>query len=103
LKQCRFITPRIDGDQGRRPRRVQDAGASKEEHAMMRNVGRIDQYARIIIGLALLAYTVKEGSLGAGWVVAGTIGVVLIVTAFFSFCPLYTLLGVNTRQKSSSV
>ncbi|QOZ33668.1 DUF2892 domain-containing protein [Bradyrhizobium sp. CCBAU 53421] len=70
---------------------------------MTRNVGLIDQYARIFIGLALIAYTVKDGSLGAGWLVAGTLGFVLIVTAFISYCPLYTLLGINTRQKSSSV
>ncbi|MGY3583137.1 hypothetical protein ACVIGB_007800 [Bradyrhizobium sp. USDA 4341] len=70
---------------------------------MTRNVGLIDQYARIIIGLAVIAYALKDGSLGAGWLVAGTLGFVLIATAFFSYCPLYTLLGINTRQKSSSV
>lgn len=70
---------------------------------MTRNVGLIDQYARIIIGLALIAYTLKDGSLGAGWLVAGILGFVLITTAFFSYCPLYTLLGINTRQRSSSV
>ncbi|WP_338827145.1 DUF2892 domain-containing protein [Bradyrhizobium sp. 27S5] len=70
---------------------------------MTRNVGRVDQYARIIIGLALTAYTVKDGSLGIGWLVAGTLGFILIATAFFSYCPLYTLLGVNTRQNPSSV
>ncbi|MHC2465239.1 YgaP family membrane protein [Bradyrhizobium embrapense] len=70
---------------------------------MTRNVGLIDQYARIVIGLALIAYTVKDGSLGAGWLIVGTFGFVLIATALLSYCPLYTLLGVNTRQKSSSV
>lgn len=70
---------------------------------MTSNVGRIDQYVRIIIGLALIAYIVKDGSLGAGWLAAGTVGLVLIVTAFFSYCPLYTLLGINTRRKSSTV
>ncbi|MGY3530039.1 YgaP family membrane protein [Bradyrhizobium embrapense] len=70
---------------------------------MTRNVGLIDQYARIVIGLALIAYTVKDGSLGAGWLIVGTLGFVLIATALLSYCPLYTLLGVNTRQKSSSV
>lgn len=70
---------------------------------MTRNVGQIDQYARIIIGLALIAYTVKDGSLGKGWLAAGILGSVLIATAFFSYRPLYTLFGLNTRQKSSSV
>ncbi|MBK5652525.1 hypothetical protein QU42_19535 [Bradyrhizobium sp. UASWS1016] len=70
---------------------------------MTPNVGRIDQYVRIIIGLALMAYIVKDGSLGAGWIVTGALGLVLIATAFFSHCPLYTLLGINTLQKSSTV
>ncbi|QOZ30173.1 DUF2892 domain-containing protein [Bradyrhizobium sp. CCBAU 51753] len=70
---------------------------------MIRNIGLIDRYARIVIGLALIAYTLKDGSLGTGWLFAGTLGLILIATAFFSFCPLYTLLGINTRQKSSSV
>ncbi|TJW91971.1 YgaP-like transmembrane domain, partial [Neisseria gonorrhoeae] len=39
---------------------------------MTPNVGRIDQYFRIIIGLALIAYIVKDGALGAGWLVAGS-------------------------------
>ncbi|WP_274613245.1 hypothetical protein [Bradyrhizobium acaciae] len=32
---------------------------------MTRNVGLVDQYARFIIGLAVIAYPVKDGSLGA--------------------------------------
>ncbi|WP_338691719.1 DUF2892 domain-containing protein [Bradyrhizobium sp. 26S5] len=53
--------------------------------------------------MALTAYTVKDGSFGIGWLVAGTLGFILIATAFFSYCPFYTLLGVNTRQNPSSV
>jgi hypothetical protein len=34
---------------------------------MTRNIGRIDQFLRIIVGFALLAYTVKDGTLGLGW------------------------------------
>ena len=70
---------------------------------MTRNVGRIDQYVRIIIGLAMIAYTVKDGVLGLGWPISGALGVILIATAFFSYCPLYTLVGIDTRQKSSSI
>jgi len=34
---------------------------------MRRNIGRIDQLLRIIVGFALLAYTVKAATLGPGW------------------------------------
>ncbi|HEY6096218.1 MAG TPA: DUF2892 domain-containing protein [Gallionellaceae bacterium] len=55
------------------------------------NVGNIDRILRIIAGVALivLAYT---GTVGV-W---GYIGVVPLLTGLFKFCPLYTLLGVNT-------
>jgi Inner membrane protein YgaP-like, transmembrane domain len=33
---------------------------------MTRNIGRFDQFLRIIVGFALLAYTVKDGTLGPG-------------------------------------
>ncbi|MBR0697844.1 DUF2892 domain-containing protein [Bradyrhizobium lablabi] len=70
---------------------------------MTRNVGRLDQYVRIVIGLALIAYAVKDGSLGPGWLVAGAVGLVLLATAFISYCPLYTLLGVDTRRRPDPV
>jgi DUF2892 family protein len=69
---------------------------------MRRNIGRIDQLLRIIVGFALLAYTVKAATLGPGWLGVGALGPVLIVTAFFSYSALYTLLGINTRHKRSS-
>ncbi len=55
------------------------------------NMGRSDRLARFALGALLIALTLA-GTIGAwGW-----IGVVPIVTAAFNFCPLYTLLGVNT-------
>lgn len=71
---------------------------------MTRNMGRIDQFLRIVIGLVLLTYTVltytvKEGSITAGWLVPGVVGAILIITAFFAYCPLYTVLGMTTRTK----
>jgi hypothetical protein len=50
--------------------------------------------------LALVAYTVKDGTLAQGYLVAGGIGLVLLVAAFFSYCPLYTLLAVSTCSRA---
>jgi Protein of unknown function (DUF2892) len=72
------------------------------DFAMTRNIGRIDQFLRIIVGFALLAYTVKDGTLEPGWLGVGALGLVLVVTAFFSYSPLYTLFGINTRHQRSS-
>jgi len=60
---------------------------------MKANVGGIDRILRVLIGLALLAFLLLfEGS--ARW--WGAIGVVPLVTGFMGFCPLYTLLGLNS-------
>ncbi len=58
---------------------------------MKANVGSIDRAARVVIGLVLVGLTLA-GTIGVwGW-----IGIIPIATGLFSFCPLYTLLGMNT-------
>lgn len=55
------------------------------------NVGTMDRMLRIVIGLALIGFTLS-GAIGFwGW-----IGVVPLFTAFFKFCPLYSIAGVKT-------
>ena len=62
------------------------------------NMGTIDQYVRIVVGLALVAYALQDGLSIHGWHWAGLIGLVPLVTAFFKSCPLYQALGVATRE-----
>jgi hypothetical protein len=55
------------------------------------NVGGIDRVLRILVGIVLIALTVR-GTIGMwGW-----IGVVALATGLFRFCPAYTVLGVKT-------
>ena len=61
------------------------------------NVGTIDQYVRIVLGFALVAFTFQDGLSIEGWHWAGLIGLVLLVTAFFKSCPLYSALGISSR------
>ena len=56
------------------------------------NVGKIDKYARIGVGLALIGLAVT-GTIGA-W---GFIGILPLATGLLNTCPAYTLLGVDTR------
>jgi hypothetical protein len=58
---------------------------------MKSNVGGIDRPLRIIVGLALIAWVLFFSGPVWAW-----IGVVPLATGLFSFCPLYTLLGMNT-------
>lgn len=61
------------------------------------NVGTIDQYVRIVVGLALIAYALQDGLSIQGWHWVGFIGLVPLVTAFFKSCPIYTVFGLSSR------
>jgi hypothetical protein len=62
------------------------------------NVGTIDQYVRIVVGLALVAYALQDGLSIQGWHWFGLIGLALLATAFFKSCLLYQMLGISTRS-----
>ena len=60
---------------------------------MKPNVGGIDRAVRIIAGLALLSlFFFLDGN--ARWF--ALIGFVPLLTGGMRFCPLYSLIGVNT-------
>ncbi len=63
---------------------------------MKTNEGNIDRILRIVAGLALIGLTLT-GNIGVwGW-----IGVVPLATGAIGWCPLYTVLGLNTCPMKS--
>jgi hypothetical protein len=67
--------------------------------AMSRNMGVIDQFLRIVVGLALIAFALQDGVSIQGWHWLGLIGIVPLLTAFFGYCPAYTAFGISTRRR----
>jgi hypothetical protein len=64
---------------------------------MKPNEGTVDRVLRVIVGIVLLALT-YTGAIGVwGW-----IGVVPLLTGLVGFCPLYTVLGINTCPMKKS-
>jgi hypothetical protein len=57
------------------------------------NVGSTDRTLRLVAGIGIAIGGVIFESY---W---GIIGVVVLATAIFRFCPLYPLLGINTAEK----
>jgi len=51
------------------------------------NIGTLDQYVRIVLGLALIAYAFQEGLAIQGWHWAGLLGMVPLVTALLQKLP----------------
>ena len=63
---------------------------------MKTNEGGIDRILRIIAGLGLLGL-MATGTIG-WW---GWLGVVPLATGLIGWCPVYTLLGLNTCPMKS--
>jgi hypothetical protein len=58
---------------------------------MKTNEGGMDRIARIVAGLVLIGLA-ATGTVGVwGW-----LGIVPLVTGAIGWCPVYTLLGINT-------
>jgi hypothetical protein len=64
---------------------------------MERNLGTVDRAIRIAIGIALFALAVTlEGP--AAWIV-GLVGLVPFLTGIAGSCPVYRMLGFDTRGR----
>jgi len=59
---------------------------------MKKNVGTVDQVVRFIIGAVIIAAGYYYGS---WW---GLLGLLVLATATFSFCPAYVPFGINTCE-----
>ncbi|MEN8213214.1 MAG: DUF2892 domain-containing protein [Pseudomonadota bacterium] len=57
------------------------------------NMGKVDRIIRIVLGIILVGNVFYALQHPIGW-----LGVVLIVTGIFAICPLYSLLGINTKS-----
>ena len=57
------------------------------------NTGKIDRIIRIVVGVVLIGNVFTGLHTPIGW-----IGVILLVTGIFGTCPVYSLLGINTKS-----
>lgn len=63
---------------------------------MPRNIGIVDQVVCAMLGLAILAYVLKDDLYFQGLGLVGFLGAYLLATALFLYCPLYGVLGLST-------
>ena len=69
----------------------------------MSNVGIIDRLVRLVIGAALVLAPFLTGwplwsNAVALWA-SVVVGVVLVATSAFGFCPIYAALGMRSKRK----
>ncbi len=68
---------------------------------VIKNVGATDSALRALLGVVLLGISASFNDRPLLAVGAGMIALVLIGTALFRVCPLYTLLRINTCPRSA--
>jgi len=63
---------------------------------MKKNMGRTDKTIRIILAIVFIALYATGTVSGTAGMVLLILAIVFALTSFISFCPLYTLVGINT-------
>jgi hypothetical protein len=66
---------------------------------MKANMGTADKFIRVLIGVLIAVLYYLNVISGTTAIIILAIGIVLLITSLVSFCPLYTLLGINTCKK----
>ena len=66
---------------------------------MKKNMGTVDKTLRIIVAVVIASLYFSKVIEGPLAIVLLVFAVIFVVTSFISFCPLYLLIGLNTRKK----
>jgi len=62
------------------------------------NVGKTDRIIRVILGVLLIGNVFFALQHPIGW-----LGVILVLTGLAGICPVYSLLGINTKSAAERV
>jgi len=66
---------------------------------MKKNMGKLDSIVRLTVAV-LLAYLLFAGTIAGVWaIVSGIAAAIMLFTAIFRVCPLFTLVGITTICK----
>jgi Inner membrane protein YgaP-like, transmembrane domain len=84
---------------------VAEGSLSQELSTEVHHVGKCRNHRPVCAdrgGTAQVAYALQDGLSIQGWHWAGLIGLVLLATAFFRSCPLYTVFGYSSLRARQS-
>lgn len=63
---------------------------------MKKNMGNTDRLIRIVLAAVFAILYFTNTVTGTFGIILFVLGGVFLLTSFISFCPLYTLIGLNT-------
>ncbi len=67
---------------------------------MKKNVNSIDKVIRVLLAVVLGILIFTNQVTGILAIIFGVLAVVLLLTSFLSFCPIYAVLNLSTLKKS---
>lgn len=67
---------------------------------MKKNMGAMDKVIRVCIAILIAVLYFTHSISGTAALISGIVAIVLALTSFISFCPLYLPFGINTRSKT---
>ena len=68
---------------------------------MKTNMSMFDRAIRYVAAIVFFILYISGAATGLLGISLLSLGVILILTSFFGFCPLYTLLGTRTLKSHS--
>ena len=66
---------------------------------MKKNVGNADRLLRLIIALIIITLYFMGNLIGMAGNLLFFIGIIILLTSMFSFCPIYKIIGINSMPK----
>ncbi|MDR0802550.1 DUF2892 domain-containing protein [Fluviicola sp.] len=66
---------------------------------MKKNIGTTDKVIRLLIAVVIGVLYFTNTISGTLAIVSGILAIVVLLTSFISFCPLYLPFGINTSKK----
>ncbi|WGH74910.1 DUF2892 domain-containing protein [Tenacibaculum tangerinum] len=63
---------------------------------MKKNIGKMDKSIRTFIALIIAVLSYFDIITGVTGTILLVVAIVILITSFIDFCPLYTTLGINT-------
>jgi hypothetical protein len=70
---------------------------------MKKNIGSADRIIRVVTAIIFLALTLTGMIGGIIALVLSVVGIVLVVTSFIGYCPLYVTLGISTIGQNEDI
>ena len=68
----------------------------EKEDGMKKNIGSLDKTLRLIVGIVLILLVFVGPQTPWGW-----LGLIPLVTALMSWCPVYVLFNLSTIKKQA--